>query len=257
MLTSGADPKAQPAWLPAVLVGFGALSILVIWQFVIPAIGIPRFIVPPPLNVLRRILADYPMLWDNYLPTLIESAAGFALGNAVAVLAAVLFVYSRYLTLTYFPVVLFFNTIPILALAPIIILFFGLGIFPKIVIASIICFFPTLINMVRGLRAVTGSELELMHVLSASEFETFWRLRAPRSLPFLFSSFRIAATGSVIGAIVGEWIGANFGLGALIIKSTFAYQSELLYAALIGSSSLALIFFGLVVLVERRVIRYR
>jgi NitT/TauT family transport system permease protein len=256
MLTAATDQN-QPRWLPPVLVALGAISIVLMWQFLVPAIGIPRFIVPPPYSVLRRIVADYSMLWDNFLPTLIESVAGFALGNSVAVVAAVLFVYSRYLTMAYFPVVLFFNTIPIVALAPIIILFFGLGIFPKIVVASIICFFPTLINMVRGLKAVTSNELELMHVLSASGLEMFWRLRVPRSLPFLFSAFRITATGCVIGAIVGEWIGANFGLGALIIKSTFAYQSELLYAAIIGSSSLAIAIFGLVVLVERQIIHYR
>ena len=126
-----------------------------------------------------------------------------------------------------------------LALAPIIVLIFGIGILPKIVIASIICFFPTLVNMTRGLDAMSASERDLMHVLSASPVEIFWKLRAPRSLPFLFASLRIASTTSVVGAIVGEWIGANKGLGSLIIQSTFNYRSDLLYAAIILSSSLA------------------
>jgi NitT/TauT family transport system permease protein len=156
----------------------------------------------------------------------------------------------------YFPVVLFFNTIPILALSPIIILIFGLGMTPKIVIAAVICFFPTLINMIRGLDSATRSEHELFRVLSATRWETFWRLRLPRALPLLFSSLRIASATAVIGAIVGEWIGSDRGLGALIIQATFNYQSDRLYAAIVMSSSLSIVLFLFVVWLERRVLRY-
>jgi NitT/TauT family transport system permease protein len=143
-----------------------------------------------------------------------------------------------------------------LALAPILVLIFGLGMLPKIVIAAVICFFPTLVNMIRGLEAVGRPELELMRVLNASRLEIFWRLRVPRSLPFLFAALRIASTTCVVGAIVGEWIGANNGLGALIIQATFNYQSPLLYATLFVSSGLALLFFGAVVALEKRVLRW-
>jgi NitT/TauT family transport system permease protein len=213
--------------------------------------------VPTPWQVVMRIAADPLLLWQNFLPTMIESILGFLLGNALAILLAVTFVYSKPIERAYFPVVLFLNTIPVLAIAPIIVLIFGIGIFPKIVIASIICFFPTLVNMTRGLEAVSASERELMHVLSASPFEVFWRLRVPRSLPFLFASLRISSTAAVVGAIVGEWIGANRGLGSVIIQSTFNYRSDLLYAAIILSSSLAVAIFLVVTFVERRIIRYQ
>lgn len=229
----------------------GAASILLLWQFLVPALGVPPFIVPTPATVLLKLGADAGLLAANALPTAIESIAGFVIGNAAAVLLAVLFVYSRPVRAAYFPVVLFFNTIPILALAPIIVLVFGLGMLPKIVIAAVICFFPTLVNMIRGLEMPTRSEFELFRVLSASPFETFWRLRVPRSLPLLFTSLKIAATTCVIGAIVGEWIGANQGLGALIIQSTFNYQTDRLYAAVFVSSFLGLLFFAIVVLAER------
>jgi NitT/TauT family transport system permease protein len=111
--------------------------------------------------------------------------------------------------------------------------------------------------MTRGLESVSASEKDLMHVLSASGFEIFWKLRAPRSLPFLFASLRIASTACVVGAIVGEWIGANKGLGAVIIQSTFNYRSDLLYAAIIVSSSLAVAIFLVVTAVERRIINYQ
>jgi NitT/TauT family transport system permease protein len=127
---------------------------------------------------------------------------------------------------------------------------------PTIVIAAVICFFPTLINMIRGLESPTQNEHELFRVLSSTRSEVFWRLRLPRAMPMLFSSLRIASATAVIGAIVGEWIGSDKGLGALIIQASFNYQSDRLYAAIVLSSSLSILLFAIVVLIERRLIRY-
>lgn len=235
----------------------GALSILAAWQFLLPAFGVPAFIVPTPSAIAATVVRDWRLLLDNAVPTAIESGLGFLAGNAAAILCAVAFVYARGLQRAYFPVILFFNTIPILALAPIIVLVFGLGLLPKVIISAIVCFFPTLVNMIRGLDLATRSEHELMRVLSASPAEVFWRLRVPRSLPLLFASLRIASTTAVIGAIVGEWIGSNKGIGALVIQSTFNYQSDRLYAAVFASSALALAFFGVVAATEVRVLRWQ
>ena len=182
---------------------------------------------------------------EQHLPTALESLFGFALGNGAAVAVATLFVANRYLRLTYFPIVLFFNTIPILALAPIVVLIFGLGMFPKVVVAAIVCFFPTLVNMIRGLESVTTTELDIVHSLCATKLQILLHLRFPRSVPYLFAALRIAAQTSVIGALVGEWIGTNKGLGALIIESTFNYHAERLYAAVFVSSLLAICFFAI------------
>ncbi len=234
----------------------GALSLLVAWQFLMPWAGVPAYIVPTPTVIAGVFAKSWPLLLDNLWPTAIESLAGFAIGNLAGFLLAVVFVHSRRLQAMYFPVVLFFNTIPVLALSPIIILVFGLGMTPKIVIAAVICFFPTLVNMIRGLDSPTTSEHELFRILSGTAWEVFWRLRLPRSLPMLFSSLRIASATAVIGAIVGEWIGSEKGLGALIIKATFNYQSDRLYAAIVLSSCLSIALFAAVVFVERRLIRY-
>lgn len=234
----------------------GAISILIAWQFLLPLAGVPSYIVPTPTEIARIFARESGLLWVNFWPTVEEALLGFALGNGVAVLLATLFVYNRYIQAAYFPVILFLNTIPILALAPVIILIFGLGMMPKIIIAAVICFFPTLVNMIRGLETVTNSELELFRVLSASKLETLWRLRIPRAMPFLFASLRIAAATAVIGAVVGEWIGSDRGLGAMIIQATFNYQSGRLYAAITLCSSLAIVLFLLVAAAERLVLRY-
>lgn len=250
------QPMRMPRAMLLALPLLGAASIILAWQFLLPAAGVPPYIAPTPTRIAGAFVNQWPLLLDNLWPTMIESLAGFLFGNLAAVLLAVAFVYSRTLNSAYFPVVLFFNTIPILALSPIIILIFGLGMLPKIVIASVICFFPTLVNMVRGLNSAAPNETELFRVLSATPWETFWRLRLPRSMPMLFSSLRIASATAVIGAIVGEWIGSDKGLGALIIQATFNYQTERLYAAIVLSSSMAIVLFLLVISVERRVARW-
>jgi NitT/TauT family transport system permease protein len=234
----------------------GAASLLLAWQYLLPLLGVPAYIVPTPTAIFGVFQKNFALLMDNLRPTLIEALAGFVIGNLAAVLLAVLFVHNRILQATYFPIVLFFNTIPILALSPIIILIFGLGMTPKIVIAAVICFFPTLVNMIRGLDSASDNEHELFRVLSATRWEIFWGLRLPRALPMLFSSLRIASATAVIGAIVGEWIGSDKGLGALIIQASFNYQSDRLYAAIVLSSCLSIALFCAVVLVERRVIKY-
>ncbi len=211
---------------------------------------------PTPVEIGRVFAKEWALLWKNFWPTLYEALMGFLLGNAVAVLLAIVFVYNRYVQAAYFPVILFFNTIPILALAPVIILIFGLGVLPKIIIAAVICFFPTLVNMIRGLESVTPNELELFRVLSASKFETLWKLRLPRALPFLFASLRISSATAVIGAVVGEWIGSDRGLGAMIIQATFNYQSGRLYAAITLCSCLAILLFLVIVAIEKRVLKY-
>ncbi|MCV3209837.1 ABC transporter permease [Mesorhizobium sp. YC-39] len=245
-----------PPALTIALPVLGAASILLAWQFLLPWLGVPAYIVPTPTAIAGVFQKSFALLLGNLWPTLIEALAGFVIGNLAGVLLAVVFVHSRVLQAAYFPIVLFFNTIPILALSPIIILIFGLGMAPKIVIAAVICFFPTLVNMIRGLDSASDNEHELFRVLSATRWEIFWSLRLPRALPMLFSSLRIASATAVIGAIVGEWIGSDKGLGALIIQATFNYQSDRLYAAIVLSSSLSIALFAIVVLLERRAIRY-
>ena len=136
-------------------------------------------------------------------------------------------------------------------------LLLGNGFAPKIAIAAVISFFPTLVNMVRGLEAVNPQAMELMRVLSASKREIFLKLRLYNSLPYLFSALRISASSSVVGAIVGEWIGSNYGIGALIIQATYAFDSALLYATVLVGSAFSVAFFMAIALAERLIVRWQ
>src|SRR5207302_7874760 len=196
-------------------------------------------------------------LMVNLLPTAIEATSGFLLGNLTAIFIATVFVHKKTMEETFFPIVVIVNTIPVVAKAPILVLLLGNGMEPKIAIAALICFFPTLVNMVRGLEAVNPQSMELMRVLSASKSEVYFKLRLYNSLPYLFSALKIATSTSVIGAIVGEWIGSTRGIGALIIQATYSFDSALLYSAVIMSSLFSGAFFLLITMIEKLVVKWQ
>lgn len=234
-----------------------AAGMVLAWHLVVVLFEVPEYIAPTPLRVLQMFTEQGNIMWLNFWPTFLEAAAGFALGNTVAIVLAVWFVHSRNSERAFYPIAVFVNTIPIIAIAPILVLLLGNGYAPKIAIASLICFFPTLVNMVRGLKAVNPQMLELMSILSATKTETLFRVRVKCALPFLFAALKIASTTCVIGAIVGEWIGSNYGLGSLIIEATYNFRSPLLYATVVLSSLMAVTAFTIVSFVERRVIRWQ
>jgi NitT/TauT family transport system permease protein len=244
-------------WRRRVLPALGIVGLLLLWWAVVVFFDVKPFIAPSPTLVLHTLYAKRAVLLSNLWPTAIEAAGGFVVGNLAAILVATLFVHNKTLQDIFFPVVLMFNAIPIVAKAPILVLIMGNGMEPKITIAALVCFFPTLVNTVRGLESVNPQAMELMRVLSASKTEIFFRLRLFNALPYIFSALRIAASMSVIGAVVGEWVGANVGVGAMIIQATFNFDSALLYSAIVMSASLSGTFFLMVTLAERWVIRWQ
>ena len=249
--------RSRGAWRrrgPAIAAAVGMLAL---WQGIVFGFGVPTWIAPSPIQVLQVFVERGDILWLNFWPTLMEAASGFLVGNTVAAVLAVWFVHSQLAERAFYPIAVFINTIPIIAVAPILVLLLGNGYAPKIVIAALICFFPTLVNMVRGLKAVSPQMIELMRVLSASGREVLFKVRLQSSLPFLFAALKIASTTCVIGAIVGEWIGSNYGLGALILEATYNYRAPLLYATVILGAGMAVTAFAIVTLVERRVLKWK
>jgi NitT/TauT family transport system permease protein len=248
--------KRYLAWRRRLLpLGAVVLFLLIWWQAVVQ-FEIKPFIAPSPVAVATVLVERFGILMTNLLPTAIEAVCGFLLGNIAAISLATVFVYRKTAEEALFPIAVMVNTIPVVAKAPILVLLLGNGMEPKIAIAAIICFFPTLVNMTRGLRDVRPEQLELMRILSATPREVFFRIRVPNALPYLFSALKIAASTAVIGAIVGEWIGSNVGIGALIIQATYNFDSPLLYATIVVGSTFSALFFGVISLAERRMLRW-
>jgi NitT/TauT family transport system permease protein len=259
------DPEAQAwmirrrrqVWRARLLPALGVVSLLFAWWAVVAGFQVKPFIAPSPVLVLQTLFAKGDVLLLNLVPTAIEASLGFLLGNLAAILLATVFVHNKTLQDIFYPVAVMINSIPVVAKAPILVLIMGNGLEPKITIAAIVCFFPTLVNMVRGLQAVNPQAMELMQILSASRREIFFKLRLYASLPYLFSALRIAASMSVIGAVVGEWIGATQGIGAMIIQATYNFDSALLYTAIIMSAVLSGLFFLVIAILERWLVNWQ
>jgi NitT/TauT family transport system permease protein len=249
--------KRREAIRRKVLPCLGILIGIAVWAALVDLLKVPPFIAPAPLVVLETLVAKSDVLLSNLWPTMVEAVGGFIIGNVFAIALATLFVHRKALSETFFPLVVLINSIPVVAKAPILVLLLGNGFAPKIAIAAVISFFPTLVNMVRGLEAVNPQAMELMRVLSASKREIFLKLRLYNSLPYLFSALRISASSSVVGAIVGEWIGSNYGIGALIIQATYAFDSALLYATVFVGSAFSVLFFMAISLAERLIVRWQ
>ena len=243
-------------WRKRLLPLAAILALLLVWWQSIEIFGIRPFIAPSPVAVGHVLFARFDMLMANLLPTAIEAVLGFLLGNFAGIAIATAFVYSRTMEEAFFPIAVMVNTIPVVAKAPILVLLLGNGMSPKIAIAALVCFFPTLVNMTRGLRDVSTEQIELMHILSATPREVFLKLRVFNALPYLFAALKIAASTAVIGAIVGEWIGSTTVIGALIISATYNFDSPLLYATIVVGSTFAALFFGVITLVERRILKW-
>jgi NitT/TauT family transport system permease protein len=235
----------------------GVLAALAVWQGIVLVFRVPRYIAPSPLEVAAALRTEAGTLAVNTWPTIVETLGGFFVGNVIAVVIAIGFVHNRTFQHTVYPLAVTVRTLPIVAISPILVLLLGNGYAPKIAIAALITFFPTLVNMVDGLNAVDAQAQELMHVLSATKWEVFRYVRWPTSLPYLFSALRIASTASLLGAIVAEWIGSNKGLGYLILAATYDYRTPLLYATMAVASAVALVLFGVISSLERYAVPWR
>ena len=249
--------RRRQVWRNRAMPAIGVFVLLFGWWAIVVGFQVKPFIAPSPFLVLETLYAKRAVLLDNMIPTALEALGGFLIGNLAAIVIATIFVHNKTLNDIFFPVALMLNAIPIVAKAPVLVLMMGNGVEPKIAIAALVCFFPTLVNMVRGLDAANPQAMELMRVLSASKTEVFFKLRLYSALPYLFSALRIAASLAVIGAVVGEWIGATRGIGALIIQATYNFDSALLYSAICMSAFLSGSFFGIIALLERAVVRWQ
>jgi NitT/TauT family transport system permease protein len=257
--TAGSPPRkggrsSLVKWLLPVGV---LLVILCIWQAVVAIFGLKPYFIPAPTLIARTFWDNAGTIGDNTVPTVLQAVTGFAIGNALAIVLSIWFVHVRPARRALYPLAIILQSIPLVALAPVAIVTLGTGFTTKVVMTGIISFFPTLVNMMRGLDSVEPSLVELFKSVHASRGAVLWKLRWPSALPYLFAGLRITASASVVGAIIVEWIGSDTGLGYMVINSTYQFNTPLLWASLVASSALVLVAFGLVVVAERLLMPWR
>jgi NitT/TauT family transport system permease protein len=235
-------------WLMAIVSHIG---LIVVWQLAVDIFKIPSYLLASPLDMLGSLTNKGNNWWSNAWVTTVEIYAGFALATVVGVLLALLFVWSKGLRALAFPLFVTLNMIPKVALGPLIIMWLKYGIFPNMLIAFVICIFPILLNTVRGLMEVEPDLLDLVRSLKGSRWQLFTKIQFPGALPYIFSGMKISAVLAVAGAIVGEFIASDRGLGYLIVQAQSTLDSATMMMALTALTLIGVLVYGATALLER------
>ena len=228
------------------------IAMIVIWQLWIKIFDVPKYLFASPTGIVTSLQKDWARyLEPNIWPTLTEVLIGFGISVVLGVGLAIILHLFTPLRRAVYPLLIGSQTIPIVVLAPILVILLGYGLLPKVVIVALICFFPIVVNGLDGLRLVDDDFIAMMRTLDATRWSIFRKVEFPGALPSIFSGMRVAATFAAIGAVFGEWAGSSQGLGYLIQASTPNLQTARIFAAILLLTLIAMALFGLVSLLER------
>ncbi len=228
------------------------VAILLFWEFFGALTGEPAYVLPPLHQIVAVGIERAP---DRFLPaafvTLQEMLVGFALGIIVGFTLATAVFHSSIVRRALLPIIISSQAIPVIAIAPVLIIWFGFDMTPKVIVTAIICFFPVVVNTLAGFASVDRDAINLMRSFGASPWQIFAKVRFPAAAPFIFAGVKNAAAISAIGAIVGEWVGATDGLGPVMIAANAGFKTAVVFAAIFYLALMAIALFGLVSLIER------
>ncbi len=228
-----------------------ALILLAAWQAVSSAGLVPADMLPAPSRIVSAGVAEHEALLRNTLPTLLATLAGFALSVSVAFATAALLDFSEPLRRALLPLLIMSQTLPLIALAPLVVLWFGFGLLPKILLVAFVTFFPMVVGLLRGFASADPEAEHLLRSMGASRAGVFRMIRLPASIPSFFSALRISITYAVVGAIFAEYAGAVAGLGVYMQSAKNVFRTDLVLSAVFASTVLTLALYGFVVLIER------
>ena len=238
---------------PPILLG---LFLLVLWQLSCVLFKIPQYLLPTPWEITQEIIRSFSTLLFDTAVTCIEAVLGFIIANILAFSLAVLMVYVRNLDKAVMPIAIALKTTPIVAMAPLLLLWVGTGIAPKVMAAALICFFPALVNSIKGFSALHENEEYLFRIYNASKTQILLKLRFFRASPFIFSALRISSSLAVVGAIIGEFVGANRGIGYVILVSSYHLETVRMFAALAMAAGGGVVFYGVISLFDRSIVTW-
>jgi len=242
------ETGGAPAWIwpTATLAG-----LLVVWQAVLTVVPLPAWLLPSPSAIVTATWAWHPHLPGHTLATLGATLAGYGLSILVGVPIAIIIVSSRFLERTVFPILLVLQSVPKVAVAPILLVWVGYGQLPKILIVFLVCFFPIVIGTAAGLNSAPAEMLNLVRSLCATPAQIFVKVRFPSAMPQIFVGLKVAITLAVIGAVIGEFVGSNKGLGYIIVVSMSQVNTSLAFGAMALLAILSIVLFYLVEWLER------
>jgi len=237
------------------LVPFVFISFLLVgWEYMVRLKSVPEWILPGPVRIVRSLIENMPLIAKHAQSTLIECLAGFIIAILFSFIVAFLMDEVPLFKKAVYPLIIASQTIPIVSVAPLFIIWFGYGVLPKIIVVVLVCFFPIAISLLGGLAAVDNDYLELFRSMQAKRLDIFRMVKLPLALPAFFSGLRISAAYSVMGAVIGEWLGAKQGLGTYMTLSQRSFQVDRVFAAILAVTVCSAALFALVSFIERLVI---
>jgi len=245
---SGFVRLLQASWLrPLIFLVFLTAA----WDLAIRIFNIPPYQVPKPADVIQTLWADWPSLLANSVPTTIATVQGFILSALFGIPMAMLIVGSRTVESYVYPLLVFSQSIPKIAIAPLFVVWFGFGMLPKVLSAFLLGFFPVVVSAVQGFKSVEPDMLDLARAMEANRFQIFRMVRLPHALPAIFSGLKVSITLAVVGAVVGEFVGSNSGLGFVLQRSIGNFELPTMFAALVVLSLIGVVLFWILDLIER------
>ncbi len=245
-------PAPRRDRLSALLYPLATFSLLLLaWQFLVRLFGVPEYILPVPSAFLAKLVQSRALIGEHTLVTSTEIVLGFLIAAAIGVPLGLMIVSLKFLERSLYPLILFFQLIPKIAIAPLFIVWFGFGPFPKILLTFLLCFFPTLVASMTGFRALDERVLYISRSMGASAWQTFRYIRLPAAMGHIFGGFKVSVVFAATGAIVAEFVGANAGLGYLLLRATSYLDMPLIFAVLVALSAIGILFSYAVQLLER------
>ncbi|MBS4202271.1 ABC transporter permease [Bacillus sp. FJAT-49732] len=240
-------------WRPAVVL----LFLLFIWEMVVKIADIPGWLMPAPTAILRELITGFNRFSEHLLSTIGLSIGGFIIGCSVGLLVAILLHLLPKVQEAVYPLLILSQNVPIIVLAPLLVIWFGFGILPKIIVITLVCFFPVTIAALGGFRNTPPEMKHYLLMAGASKTQMFTKLEWPNSLPSLFSGLKISATYSVMGAVISEWLGAKKGIGVYMTLASSSFRTDRVFVAIFIIMMLSLLFFGAISLCEKRLVKWR
>jgi len=230
--------------------------LLLLWQILIYIFKVPNYLFPGPIEVINSFIQNFKNIIFNSSITLIEAFLGFLLANSVSIIIAIFISFKKRYENLITSIAVTLKTTPVIAITPLIVLWFGSDIYSKIITASLICFFPALINTLRGIKSIDRNLIELFDIYSVDKYQKIRYLIIPSISPYLFSAFKISSSLAIIGALVGEFITANKGIGFLIISNYYSLNIAAVFANIITISLIGIIFYNLINFFEKKYINW-
>ncbi|SED28567.1 NitT/TauT family transport system permease protein [Rhizobiales bacterium GAS191] len=230
---------------------FVIVVVFILWQLSVSLFKIPPYLLPTPSSVAGQLVSEWPRLWRETLVTTYATLGGFALSVLFGVPLGVAVVSSRLVESLVYPILVFSQSVPKVAVAPLFVVWFGFGILPKVVVAFLLGFFPIVVATVIGLKSIEPEVLDLARSMNASALAAFVKIRLPSALPSIFGGLKVSITLCVVGAVVGEFVGSNSGIGYLLQIANGNFDLPLMFAALFLLSMLGVLLFTLIDIAER------